>query len=102
MSKEEGGEGQELDEKEFQLMLMGAEEKVRNKYHEFLLAKRVSLANNNGGRPVDVGIEDRLKLFRRAGVAVFYANIDLDKMEADWENAITADGRPPIKGAVDD
>lgn len=72
---------------------------VKEEYYKLLLDMQIESVNKSGGNPEIITIEEREKLLRQAQTNVSTGHVDPEKMERDWENATSKDGRPPIGGA---
>jgi hypothetical protein len=75
---------------------------VQEEYYRLLLDMQIESVKKSGGSPEIITVEQRKKLLDQAQTNVSMGHIDPEKMERDWENATSKDGRPPIGGAQDD
>lgn len=100
---ENGHEAESQEEKRFELDLKMSSADVRDRYSHILLDEQLRSAKENHGKPQEISIEAREDLFLIAKTTndVEEARKHI-KMQRDWQNATSKDGRPPIGGAQDD
>lgn len=94
----------EMEEtKQFELDLKMSSADVQDRYSHILLDEQLRTAKENQGKPQGIPVETRKDLFLIAKTTkdVEEARKRV-KMQRDWQNATSKDGRPPIGGAQDD
>lgn len=100
---ENGQEVESQEVKRFELDLKSSAPDVRDRYSHILLDEQLRIAKENQSKPQGVSVETRKDLFLIAKITkdVEEARKRV-KMQRDWQNATSKDGRPPIGGAQDD